>query len=32
VEIRARATYASRSTFEKKVLKTVSLGRAEGPR
>jgi len=30
-EIRARATYASRSTFEKKFLRTFTLGRAEGP-
>ena len=30
-EIRARATYASRSTFEKKVLRTFSIGRADAP-
>jgi sugar lactone lactonase YvrE len=28
-EIRARATYASRSTFEKKFLRTFTLGRSE---
>jgi sugar lactone lactonase YvrE len=30
-EIRARATYASRSTFEKKLLRTFTFGRPETP-